>query len=434
MANNELRKDLQSEAVRTLVEKHRLLVEWATGVGKSRVAVEAVKSIVALGKEDILLLVTETEHKNNWRREFIDALGEEGGKLFDMLTVECYASLPKYAGSKWDFIIADEAHHMRSEARTALVSGFTTEYFLCLSATMSDRGDADVLIATIENRFGRFERMKFGLQKAIDNEILSRPTVIVHILDLDSISDEKEIVISWGRKTYMENYTTNKEGFFDMLKHESEYRDASITVKGTAEELYCVLKTYYTWCKKRYENLEDISRDVNASDRERYHALLQKEFAKNRMLRASLDRKHFLGSIKTDCAKDILKEISDKKFVCFCSSVEQGQLLNAENLIYAERKGNDKVIEAFNRGDIRSLFAVGMIQEGANLSGIEAGLIVQLDSKERPFIQKFGRTLRSDTPLQHIIVCNKTRDADYLKEALADINPKYIKYVHGAAS
>ena len=70
-----------------------------------------------------------------------------------------------------------------------------------------------------------------------------------------------------------------------------------------------------------------------------------------------------------------------------------------------------------------------MLQEGVNLTDIEVGVIIQLDGEERSFIQRFGRTLRSDSPVQYIIYYKGTRDEEYLNNALENIDKKYIKEI-----
>ena len=96
-------------------------------------------------------------------------------------------------------------------------------------------------------------------------------------------------------------------------------------------------------------------------------------------------------------------------------------------MIHSKRKGKDETIEKFNSGELTSLFAIGMIQEGQNLAGIEAGVIIQLSGKERKFIQELGRTMRAKEPEQHVIVFRGTRDDFYYENSLGDINPKYLR-------
>ena len=70
-----------------------------------------------------------------------------------------------------------------------------------------------------------------------------------------------------------------------------------------------------------------------------------------------------------------------------------------------------------------------MSEEGTNLHGIEAGVIIQLGSKERKFIQRFGRALRAESPVQHILVLDETRDVEYLVDSLRNVDQKYISIV-----
>ena len=84
------------------------------------------------------------------------------------------------------------------------------------------------------------------------------------------------------------------------------------------------------------------------------------------------------------------------------------------------------VIANFNDKKINSLFAVGMANEGMNLNDIQIGIIIQLDGNERSFIQKYGRAMRADNPVQYIFYYKDTQDEIYLKNALENIDSKFI--------
>ena len=71
-----------------------------------------------------------------------------------------------------------------------------------------------------------------------------------------------------------------------------------------------------------------------------------------------------------------------------------------------------------------------MLQEGQkNLTDIQVGIIVQLDGTERPFIQKFGRSLRAEDPHQYIFYYKNTRDEEYLENILYGIDETFIDTV-----
>ena len=57
------------------------------------------------------------------------------------------------------------------------------------------------------------------------------------------------------------------------------------------------------------------------------------------------------------------------------------------------------------------------------------GIIVQLDGKERLFIQKFGRSMRAEDPVSFVFYYKNTQDEVYLKNALENIDPKYVQHL-----
>ncbi len=75
------------------------------------------------------------------------------------------------------------------------------------------------------------------------------------------------------------------------------------------------------------------------------------------------------------------------------------------------------------------LFMVGMCREGMNLTDIEKGLIVQLDSTVGSFFQMMGRMLRHEFPEIHMIQLCGSQDDKYFEKAMADFDLKYVTYI-----
>lgn len=425
--NNELRNKMQAEAVQSVIDDRYVIVNWATGAGKSRVAIHSVRRLFDMGKKRVLLLVTETAHKDNWRREFCDCMGPwAGNQLFKELTVECYASLKKYEDTDWDCIIADEAHHLRSVNRCGLLSTMRAERFLCLSATISENCDGEGLLDVLYSTYGDFKVFTFSLQEAIESKILSVPRIYLHVLSMGDVVQTQEVVIERGFKAVRRAYLLPYEEALKMLDDEKRFPNITLTVRCTLAQGYELLSAYVEKLKSEVRSIEDdIFERRYATMDERYRLERELQFRKTQWKLYGAKRKTLLGVAKTEYAKKLIEGM-DEKFICFCANVEQAEKLGGENVIHSKRKRNQDVIDSFNRDDIHSLFAVGMIQEGANLKGIEAGVVVQLGGKEREFIQKFGRAMRSGNPEQHIIVINKTRDIDYLMNAIDSIDKNYL--------
>lgn len=376
---NEKRAAMQEEAVRTLLSEERVIVNWGTGVGKSRVAIRCLEEIARREPDfTALLLVTETAHKKNWRNEFNDAIGEERtNELFEHITMECYASFKNYNYTKWTLAIADEAHHLRSDMRTEHLETIYADYFLALSATISDQGDGDKLLETLDRTFGPFMTLEYDVNDAIRDGIIPEPEIKVINMDLNEAT----------RKEY-----NRREDYLE--KKKKEYKDA----KEAAGLGY------------GQENAETtkLSQAVKF---------------------AGKMRKDYLGTVKTGMAGWYAKKLRSegKRFICFCTDIKQAEKLGGPNCIHSEKhKESLKIIDAFNEKQIDSLYVVDMLKEGQNLKDIDAGIIVQLGRKERDFKQRFGRVLRSENPVLYILHIPDTVDDEFLATSLEDVDQKYI--------
>lgn len=419
---NTERTRLQNGAVEVLFKEKRLIVEWGTGTGKSRVGVEAARKVLSSGGSRILLLVGETTHKANWQQEFKDSLGEtEGAAVFSRITVECYQSLMKYEGTSWNLVIADEAHHLRSALRQNALRSLNAEMFLCLSATLSDKGDGEELIETLEETFGPFESLKYTTQDSIDSGIIGIPIIHVHLLSLDRISSMQTVDIDRGGSKGRWEVTCSLSELPVVIGAKGSY---IAHVNCTAREGYGLLCDEIKRMKTRKDSLVDKMWTAGADTA---GLSRQNEFLSNKIANYGGRRKMFMGECKTKFAEGLIKALGNKRFVCFCSSVKQGEDLGGEFAINSHKKDNDDVIIGFNKGNHGQIYAVGMIREGQNLKGIQAGIIIQLGGKGRTFIQEFGRVLRAEKPEQHVIVIDGTKDVDYFFESLDGINPQYVK-------
>lgn len=379
MTQQEKRMELQGEAFNQLVENHRVILEWGTGVGKSRVAINFIDYLEVIeDKKKVLLLVAETAHKTNWAMEFTKALGEERAQeLLGNIRMECYNSLGKCTGEEWDLVVADEGHHLRSDLKVEILRNLKTERILVLSATLSEKGDAEKLVNALNSVYGNFVTLHYDLQQAIDDGVLPEPHVNVHTLEM------------WN----------------------------------DAEKSYEGINQYLEKKKKEY---------IAATRDDGFFAKSEEELEamKGRMLHAGNIRKQFLARLKTKMAARIIKQYREQnlRFICFCANIDQVDKLGGVNVVNSKqsKKVNKEIIDRFNDETIDSLFVVGMLQEGVSLKNIQAGLVVQLDGKARRFVQKFGRVMRSEKPILDILYVPESRDEDFLYTALENVKQDYV--------
>lgn len=375
-----------------------LILNWATGVGKSKAAISIAQDV---NPSKILLIVAETAHKKNWEIEF-----EKWGKeLWERTSVECYASLKNYKDTEWDLIILDEGHHAKSELRADVLSTIKAEQVVVLTATLSV---ADELILSTAFNHG-FHRYTITLQDAIMEGILPTPKIYLLPLELDKESQSVTIEESWGDSKKRVNNNVPFERRFQFL-NKKVWPASNLTIRCTPFQKYNYLTEKVEYFKRQF-------------------MLRRQEFLKNKWLQLGSARKRLLAELKTEVLRQLLNRFNEKRYICFCGSIEQADLLGGDCAIHSKKPNSLKTIEAFNKKEINQLIAVNMLQEGQNLIDIELGIIAQLDGQERAFIQKFGRTLRAEDPVQVILYFRGTRDEEYLEKALEGINPEYVHVV-----
>lgn len=394
------REELRDAVVKALKEgNNNIAIQAATGVGKSKIAIDLCYEVATRTFESlkVLLVVAERAHINNWNAEFI-----KWNQPFGEVTIICYASLKNYRYTNWDVIIFDEAHHLNSELRLDTFDTLGATYRVFLSATLKDS-----LLSRLEMSCGHITNIKMGLQDAFSANVLPEPKIKLISLTLDNTTPSETIIEEWGRKDKRLTAECKFAERWKYLRDKKRVPNGKLIIHCTQKQKYDYISEQFEYYKKRYM----FSRN---------------EILKNKWFQCGSKRKQYLGLLKTPIAKSLLDKVKDKRFICFCTNIEQSEALGGKNAIHSKKKNPLEIIEKFNNKETNSLFAVGMLQEGVNLNDIQVGIIIQLDGEERAFIQKFGRTLRAESPVQYIIYYKGTRDEEYLQKALENIDKNYI--------
>lgn len=395
-----IRNDINKKSISLIKANKILALEFATGVGKSKIALDIVNKLKTSNYK-VLLVVAELAHIKNWEDE-----AQKWGyiALYNSITVVTYASLKKHQKLNYDLIILDEAHHIGSEVRLDILDNISFNKMLLLSATLNDT--LKYQLSALLNV--SIKTYKITMQQAIDLKLLSEPKIYLIPLLLNNKNYTETIVEEWGKSNLRKTYKCTYSDRWDYLKKRKEIPNATLEISCTPFQKYLYLTEQFNYYKKIY------IRNKN-------------EAIKNKWLQMGSKRKRFLGESKTPVIKKFLIGMEGIRYICFCSSIDQAVILGGENSIHSKKDNSAEIIQKFNSKENDSLFAVGMLQEGQNLVDIEAGIIVQLDGQDRSFIQKFGRSMRAEDPVQYIFYYQNTRDAEYLENVLEGINKQYVK-------
>lgn len=358
------REELQKKASDLLFDKKRMLCQWATGTGKSGVALQFIKQNP---KMNCLILVPEQNNIENWEKEF-DKFEVDRSKT----TIVCYASFHKHANTYWDFLVFDEAPHTNTEKKVEICRSVSAKYILALGAVMSQEE-----IDNLEDVYGTFYRSTITLSKAISLGILPHPVIKVLTLSIDN--KRREYTHKGKKLTAAEMYD-------------------NITKKVDA--------AYAAYNAKPNEFNKRLMFRAGL-DRKRFLAKLKED------------------AVKRICQS---LEQNGRRFLCFCASIKQAEHLGKYRAFTSKTPVHFQLLNRFNNHEINSLYVVGKLIEGQNLKDIECGVIAQLDGSSRITVQKVGRIIRSQNPVIYIPIIKGTKDEGFLKNITFNIPKEYIQY------
>ena len=394
------REELSAAAVKAINSHNNIAIEAATGSGKSKCAIDCITHLYLNKKisDRIAIVVAERAHIDTWKEQLQKWLNKELN-----ITILCYASLHKLTND-YDLIVFDEAHHLTTEIRLDYFKNLNPKYRIFLSATLGKS------FYNIMSQLIKIHTINLGVQEAIDSKIIAEPIINLIPLELNYKDITQIIVESWGDKNKQREIKCVYKDRWFYRAHRDEYPNVKLIIYCTELQKYNYLTEQIEYYKKLYSRKKS-------------------EAIKNIWLQKGNERKIYLGSLKTEKAKQLVSSLSKKRFICFCTNIEQADALGGKKYAIHSKTNAKKILEDFDSHKINKLFAVGMLTEGVNLDKIQVGVIVQLDGKERLFIQKLGRALRAKHPEQYIIYFKNTRDEEYLNNAIEGINEKYIKTI-----
>jgi len=356
--------ELQGIAAQRLVKSRRLVCMWATGTGKSRVALRFLEDHPGI---TCLILVPEENNIQNWRDEFAK-FGVDDANV----TISCYASLHKHLHTSWNLLVLDEVPHTDTEKRTAMLKTVWADYILALGAVVDEQE-----MNSLKSVYGTFDVSRISLERAIEEGWIPRVTVKVMHMQMDDT-----VPMYW----YMGRTYTEK-GYYKVLNNQVE-------------------KAVNTYNQK-----------ANAFNKMRMLS------AGNERKRFLGERK--LNAIKRICEK---LDQKGKRYLCFCSSIKQANELGGENAFTSKSAKSFAHLDKFNNHEINSLFVVGKLIEGQNLKDIDCGVIGQLGGTTRISVQQVGRVLRSKEPVVYIPVFDGTKDDSFLYTVTSNISRDCIKH------
>ena len=376
------------------IKSNNICLELPTSFGKTLDALTIVKErLKDKLVKSILIVVPKNVLKKEWDKE-IDKWNMQELKPF--IVYSTYVSLPKQNLNRYDCIIYDEAQHLTDRCIDAINTytigrnGRKTINIL-LSATIK-KSHKFILNRTFYNLY----TLKVDIKEAINNEILPDPEVLLLPLRLDKTKPTQVYV---KRKSCKKEVTCDFKTRWQYLKN-----------KSLKVNIYCTEQEYYELLETDYDLATTHARET-----------WRRQLA--------IQRLKWLSEIKTPLVKNILQILDKERTLTFCNSIEQCEKLG-KYPIHSGKKELLENLEKFNSGDTNHITAVGMLNEGANVTNLRVGIFGLLTASNTPTFQKIGRILRHKKPVIIIPYYQGTREEEIIEKMKDNFNPEKIHIIN----
>ena len=330
------REELSKLALSKVDEANCLVLNLATGTGKTKIAIECTNKIcdrVYKNSEeatDVLILVSKTVHKNVWRDEL-----DKWGIKTDNIVIECYESLKKYENAYFDVVICDEAQHLSETRQELLKTLHISELLIVLSATLKKE------LCWFFKANYRTEFIKCDIKEAIEDDVLPEPIIYLLPLKLDNS------VCKYRYDKFKKTIVGTQLGYYNNI---------------------CSLIDFY---KRKYMSTK-------------------RDFMKNLWLKACTDRLKWLSEQKEDTVKAILNKLNRYRTLTFCSSIEQTEKLG-KFCINSKNKKSTEYLDMFNNKEIKHITSCNILNESVNLVDCRIGIFCNLNSSDIIVKQRNGK-------------------------------------------
>jgi len=391
------REEVYESCLQKLGNSNCLLLEAATGLGKSKIAIDLINTLVQKyeGKPTtMLLLVAKNVHKTTWKDEF----EKWGGIKVDNVVIECYESLKKHTKEAFDFIVMDEVHHIKSDIRKELLSTIKFSYMLGLSATIPRD-----LKQLFKYKY-KAAIVSCDITEAIEDDILPEPEIILWPLSLETTKISETIVLNPKIAS-----PTIEAPFKDIWKWKKN-KTIRVIIRCTQQQKMNELNSQISWMKDLYMRTRSKQKEQS-------------------WLYLCGKRLEFLADCKLQIVKLLLRKLRNSRTITFCKTIKQSEELG-RNCIHSKKKNATDIYERFNQKKIHHITAVNILNENANLVDCRYAIFANLSSSEVIIPQRLGRAMRHKKPVIIVPYYTGTREEEIVQKMFANYNREFIRIIH----
>lgn len=352
------RDERQEECrVKWIKNKCRGIVVAPTGVGKTRIALNCIKTILSRYPLFTVIVIVPTI---TLQKQWIDEVDKLGYSLNVKVLVINSAVKKDY---KCDLLVIDEIHKVATPSFISIFEKIKYRIVLGLTATLHRLDGKEVLIEKYCPVIDTITE-----SEALQNHWISQYKEYLVLLDVPDIENYLELNNQFYQHFEFFNYDfgilrklLGPKGYLNRIK----LRD--IMYKGSDKQM-------------KSDTLKNIT----------LHAM-----EATRLLQA---RKSFINyhPLKLEVARDIINARNNSKIITFSNNIKMAESIGIGS-VYSRKtskKRGEKIIEDFNSNMFGILNTVQKANEGLDIYGLSVAIILGLDSSEIKAIQRRGRVIR----------------------------------------
>lgn len=386
------RDERQELARRRWIEnKCRGTLVFPTGFGKTRIALNCIKSVINKRPHYRVLLIVPTDVlQKQWKAE-LDK---------NQLSLNCDVQVVNTViRREWqcDILVLDEAHRYASDENYKLFKKVKYRYILGLTATIGRLDGKESLLlkhAPIVD--------SATIHEALLNGWVSKFNEYLVLIDVDDIQTYKDL-----QKTFTSHFE-----FFNF--------DFDLAMK-------MIGKDGHTYRARYVEMLLPHGTQAEKSNLFKVCTIHALGF-----INAIKERKKFINNHpdKIKIARKIIEARQGKKIITFSNNIKMAESIKAGGVVYSgkvSKKRGSNIMEDFNKKPSGVLHTVKKAIEGLDVPNLSVGINLGLDSSEIKAVQKLGRVIRAEAGKEaemFNLVINNSVELEWFKKSHK--NAKYI--------
>ncbi len=329
-----------------------------TGCGKTTTALKCLKSVIDKYPNMRILVVVPTDNlKNQWRMQ-LDAWGMEF-----TADVQVINTVIKHEWSV-DILCLDECHRYNASTFSQVFKQVKYKYILGLTATFERLDGKHELMSRYCPVIDEISLLEAKINRWIAD--YREYLIILKTEDIDTYKEyNKSFVASFEFFNFNWNLAMSMVGPKGYIA-QNDYRD-QLCPRGSQEERKNVLKNI------------------------KFHSM--------NFMRSIQKRKAYINNHpkKIEIARQIIEARSNFKIITFSNNIKMAESIGMGGQVYTGKDSKKKAranLEEFNDAKTGLIHSCSKLNEGADLKGLNVGIILGLDSSEIKAVQRRGRCIR----------------------------------------